>query len=211
MSLASLRDKMEDLVTNLVVTDISPEVTKETVDAAVALGAWFSRCFKMTLNAREEVHKFWKERSQISTLPAHNVAGVTKLISPTVALLSNPYATLMKLAKKWSFKAFSQDPYTTVDEIRAAQLDINVLTMMGFLVCDEKTIELAKYAASSENYVCAGSCFLPATGIDIDRPEQTLAIGIRLHGSFCLLDARSSWFIQRRVELCSKDGLAHGP
>eukprot|EP00973_Karenia_brevis_P079893 11085033-Karenia_brevis.AAC.1 len=48
----------------------------------------------------------------------------------------DPVAMLAKIAKNFQYKSFVMNPYTTEARVRAAQMDVVILSVMGFLVVE---------------------------------------------------------------------------
>ena len=139
------------------VTQIPSSVSRDTVDAAVALGGWFSRTYSMTTDAKEQVRLFRAARVELAKLPQIALTSVMQLISPSVVPHVNPAGTLKKIAAQWHYKAFAQNPYTLDDQVRAAQVDIIILALMGLLVYHKEQVQLAEYKVDSEGFVRAAN------------------------------------------------------
>ena len=155
-----LRDKLDHIMDTLDVTQIPSSVSRDTVDAAVALGGGggggrFSRTYSMTTDAKEQVRLFRAARVELAKLPQIALTSVMQLISPSVVPHVNPAGTLKKIAAQWHYKAFAQNHNTLDDQVRAAQVDIIVLAVMGFLVYDKGQVQLAEYKVDSEGFVRA--------------------------------------------------------
>ena len=95
-ALASASNDIEKTLGDLDVVQIPAEVTKHAVDGALAVGEWFSQCYKMTLEARAVVAKFRSDRSALASLPPPTVATATKLISRDVVAHVDPLKTLAR-------------------------------------------------------------------------------------------------------------------
>ena len=158
-ALASLaqNDRLTDVLKHLNATAIPAELTKGAVNAAVALGQWFDKSFQMTLGARKYVPAHLKERSALSTIPPATLSSVAGMATRAVAAHVDPLKTFMAMVKGWRYKAFVLNPYTTIDQVRAVQIDLVVLEIMGFLVRQDGSIELAAYAPDSEGFVHAAN------------------------------------------------------
>ncbi|CAK0896107.1 unnamed protein product [Prorocentrum cordatum] len=134
---------IDALLDDLGPSHIPPEVTRPSVDAAVALGDWFAKNFQMTVRAKEVTEDFMEACAlRIHAAPHPRV---------------NPMLTLQRIDNNWNVTAFAQNPFTTDAGIRALQLDYVILTHMGFLFVEDGRVAAAAYAADSESFVRAAN------------------------------------------------------
>ena len=150
-------DRFDNLLDGLETAQIPPEVTRPSVDAAVAMGDWFAKNFQMTVRAREVTKNFAQARARFASMPPPTLASAEMIAGHDVACKVNPMQTLQRIAANWNVKAFAQNPFTTDADIKALQFDYIVLTHMGFLLVADGRASLAKYAAASESFVRAAN------------------------------------------------------
>ena len=92
--LAGVHDQIDDILKDLVATEIPSEVTQNAVDGAIALGGWFTANFKLTMNAKSVVTEFWKMRGELACIPPPIVENVGRLVSAVVARRVDPMAIM---------------------------------------------------------------------------------------------------------------------
>ncbi|CAK0837958.1 unnamed protein product [Prorocentrum cordatum] len=148
---------IDALLDNLDPSHIPPEVTRPSVDAAVALGDWFAKNFQMTVRAKEVTKDFMEARTRFASKPPPTLASAEWLVGHDIVSKVNPMLTLQRIASNWNVKAFAQNPFTTDAGIRVLQLDYVILTHMGFLLVADGRVAVATYAADSESFVRAAN------------------------------------------------------
>ncbi|CAK0855237.1 unnamed protein product [Prorocentrum cordatum] len=144
---------IDALLDDLDPSHIPPEVTRPSVDAAVALGDWFAKNFQMTARAKEVTKDFMEARARFASTPPPTLASAERLVGHDVVSKVNPMLTLQRIANNWNVKAFAQNPFTTDADIGALQLDYVILTHMGFLLVVAGRVTAAACAADSESFV----------------------------------------------------------
>ena len=148
---------IDSLLDQLDPSQIPPEVTRPSVDAAVALGDWFAKNFQMTVRAKEITKDFMEARTRFASMPPPTLASAERLVGHDIVSKVNPLLTLQRIANNWDVKAFAQNPFTTDADIKALQLDYVILTHMGFLLVVDGRVNMAAYAADSESFVRAAN------------------------------------------------------
>ena len=90
-------------------------------------------------------------------LPDPSVAVAAKLLSPRVADLSNPGATLRELCAGKSTLAFAHNAQHSALEVEAKMRDILVLALQGLLVISLGRAQVAAFPLDSESFVHAAN------------------------------------------------------
>ncbi|CAK0804108.1 unnamed protein product, partial [Prorocentrum cordatum] len=148
---------IDALLDDLDPSHIPPQVTRPSVDAAVALGDWFAKNFQMTVRAKEVTKDFMEARTRFASMPPPTIASAERLVGRDIVSKVNPMLTLQRIANNRNVKAFAQNPFTTDADIRALQLDCVILTHMGFLLVADGRVAVAAYASDSESFVRAAN------------------------------------------------------
>ena len=129
--------------------------TVSDVQASVAMSDWFAKCYRMTMGAREEVAKFRERRATLAFLPDPTAQAAADLLSPGVAMRSDPIAALLALGRGQTLRAFAQDPSVTEEAVQARKFDVLILSLMCFAVVSKGRAALAAFPAESEDFVSA--------------------------------------------------------
>ena len=137
--------------------EISLPVGLKAVEAAVALGDWFTRGYDLTTNARKVVHDFRAKRISMATLPEPNVEAAAGCLNPRVVPLVDPFATLHQLCGGQSLKVIAQMPQLSEDAVAAKKFDCLLLALMGFTVVAEGRVAPAAYPDGCLDFISASN------------------------------------------------------